>query len=496
MKILDKHSVYDVSGAAVGLADLLKCDNEGEVFCIDGDPRYCGRIFYENQLTATLFQKITAMVANPPDAGIMDHREEHESILLAWPISVLFDSPLGSRNFIGYSMPLVDTELFREAHCCYDPQESIREFGSAFSWRYLLTAAYNIATITDDIHRHGHCAGNFSDTTILIAHTAAVAFIDCESFQIRDSASGRVFPSVAGTKEYLPPELQATDFAEERPDWYYGDHFGLAVMIFRLLMRGVHPYQAEGEGVSGLHGIEQKIQNGVFAFASPDKNIHPPSSAPDYHIIPPSLRCLFSRCFVNGIAEPNRRPSAGEWKDCLLSEIMAMKHCRVNTNHWFGGHLATCPWCSGGQDIVPAISSVSTPSLSSPTGVPNEVYDTTEYRVPEYDVGITDTPAGHFAMLLPEPHVTMHDVARGITIPCRLPVTVAGDGQLLIHVTSDVPWIEIANAAVTVEGEGGVHVILNTGAMNGNGFQKGRVMLSAGDIREEIFLFVSVLPEL
>lgn len=103
-------------------------------------------------------------------------------------------------------------------------------------------------------------------------------------------------------------------------------------------------------------------------------------------------------------------------------------------------------------------------------------------------------------MLLPEPpHVTMHDVARGITIPpCRLPVTVAGDGQLLIHVTSDVPWIEIANAAVTVEGgEGGVHVILNTGAMNGNGFQKGgRVMLSAGDIREEIFLFVSVLPEL
>ncbi|KAF1078839.1 hypothetical protein [Methanogenium sp. MK-MG] len=495
MKILDKRSVYDVSGAAVSLADLIKTGNEGEIFCIDSNPGYCARIFHENHLTATLFQKITAMVANPPDAGIINHREKHGSVVLAWPVSVLFDSPLGSRNFIGYSMPLVDTGLFREAHCYYDPQECSREFGGAFSWRYLLTAVYNIATITDDIHRHGHCVGDFSGSNILIAHTAAVAVIDCESFQIRDSASGRVFPSVAGTGEYLPPELQGVDFAEEHPDRYYSDRFGLAVMIFRLLMRGVHPFQAEGEDVSALPYIEQKIQNGVFAFASPDNSIHPPSFAPDYHIIPPSLRRLFSRCFVDGITEPNRRPSAGEWKDCLLSEILAMKHCRVNANHWFGGHLAACPWCNGGQEIVPALSSVSPPSLSSPLCVPDETYDATAHRVPESDVGVTDTPANHSAILLPEPHLTMHDVARGITIPCRLPVTVTGDGPLLIHVTSDVPWIEIANAAVPVEGEGGVHVTLNTGNMSSNGFQKGRVLLSAGDIREEIFLFVSVLPE-
>ena len=518
MNILDKRIVYDESGAPVSLAGLLKSGGDGEIFSIDGSHDYCAKIVYEKCITATLFQKITAMVANPPNAGLIDCRETHGPVVLAWPVSVLFDSPLGSRNFIGFTMALVDTDLFREVHLYYDRQDRIREFGGAFSWRYLLTAAYNIATVTDDIHQHKHCVADFSGRNILIARTAAVAVIDCDSFQIHDRASGRVFPSVAGTGEYLPPELQGHNFAKERPDRYFSDLFGLAVMVFKLLMGGVHPFQAGGEGLSVSPGIEQNIQNGVFALASPDGEIYDPSFAPDYHILPPSLCHLFSRCFVDGISEPKRRPSAGEWKDCLLSEIMAMKHCRVNANHWFGGHLAACPWCSrDDQDIFPAerpfsprkvpveveaispedenmpssaspeeecvSSSVTSSSLSSPTSVP------------EYDGVAVDASVISPAIYLPEPHVAMHDVARGITIPCSLPVTVTGDCPLLIHLTSDVPWIEIADATVSIEGEGVVHVTLNTGNMSSKGFQNGRVILSAGDIREEIFLFVSILPE-
>ena len=504
VKILNKRTVYDESGAPVILTELLKAGGEGEIFRIEGTSGYCAKIFYENRLTTTLFQKISAMVANPPDAGLINRREKHGSVVLAWPVSVLFDSPLGSRNFIGFSMSLVDTGLFREAHCYFDPQDRIKQFGGAFSWRYLLTAAYNIATVTDDIHRHGHCIADFSARNILIARTAAVAMIDCDSFQVRDR-----------TGEYLPPELQGHNFGEERTDRYSGDLFGLAVMVFKLLMGGVHPFQAGGKGVSAFPGIEQKIQNGVFAFASSNPTIHPPSFALDYRIIPPSIRNLFSRCFVNGIADPKKRPSAGEWKDCLLSEIMAMKHCSVNVNHWFGEHLEACPWCGRGeQDLFPAegslhtreetvqadsvspeeeyISSPPPPSstLTSPPPVSKEVSG-----VPESVMASTNTPKSSSAILLPEPHMTMHDVARGITIPCRLPVTVTGDSPLLIHLTSDVPWIEIADAAVPGEGEGGVHVTLNTGNMSSKGFQNGRVILSAGDIREEIFLFVSVLPE-
>jgi hypothetical protein len=535
VRILNKKTVYDESGAPVCLSGPLKSGGEGEIFRIDGAPGYCAKLFYENRRTATLFQKITAMVTNPPDAGLINHREKHGSVVLAWPVSTLFDSPLGSRNFMGYSMPLVDTDLFREAHCYYDPEDRVKKFGGAFSWRYLLTAAYNIATVTEDIHRHGHCVADFSGRNILIARTAAIAVIDCDSFQIRDSTSGRVFPSVVGTGEYLPPELQGQNLAERRPDRYYSDLFGLAVMVFKLLMGGVHPFQAGGEAVSAFPGIEQKIENGVFAFDSPDESIYPPSFAPDYRIIPFSLRRLFSRCFVDGIAEQNRRPSAGEWKDCLLSEIMAMKHCKVNANHWFGGHLAACPWCSRGkQDIFPAesplhapktaeqagsvtpeekglpIASLSSSSLPSPPFLPKEENgmaesdvkvaeviesDVAESEVMESDVMVADSPVSTSAILLPEPHVTMHNLTRGITIPCRLPVTVTGDGPLLISVTSDVPWIEIANAAVPIEGEGGVHVTLNTGNMGSKGFQKGRVILSAGELREEIFLFVSLLPE-
>lgn len=533
--ILNNRIVYDASGAAVNLMGPLTTGSEGEIFTIDGSPGYCAKIFYENRLTATLFQKVMAMVANPPDAGRLGCREKHGSVVLAWPVSLLFDSPLGSRNFIGYTMPHVDTGLFHEARSYYDPKDRIREYGGAFSWRYLLTAAYNIAAVTDDIHRHGHCAADFSGRNILIAPTAAVAVIDCDSFQIRDSISGRVFPSVVGMGEYLPPELQNLNFLEERVDRYYGDLFGLAVMIFKLLMDGVHPFQAESEGISAFPGIEQKIHNGVFAFDSPDENIRPPSFAPNYQMMPPSIRSLFSRCFVEGIGEPNRRPSAGEWKDCLLSEIVAMRHCKVNASHWFGGHLAVCPWCGGGDsDIFPAkrlnrtwevpgnnmqdltdgmadtseVFPVSTalahpiPGASSSVDISNTSSDIAEGdeiscgSVPDVESEAASATAASPvpAILVPKPHVTVHDVARNITIPCRLPVNVSGDVPLQIHVTADVPWIEVAETVVPVEKEGAVHVTLNTGNMSSKGFQNGRVILRAGDVCEEIFVFVSVQP--
>lgn len=560
MKILNKRIVYDVSGAAVTLIGPIKSGGEGEIFLIEERGGYCAKIFYEKRLTTTLFQKIMAMVTNPPDAGLTECKEKHGSVVLAWPLSLLFDSPLGSRNFIGYTMSLVDTDLYREAHSYYDPQDRIREYGGAFSWRYLLTAAYNIATVTDDIHRHGHCVADFSGRNILIARTAAVAVIDCDSFQIRDAKSGRVFPSVVGTGEYLPPELQGYNFSEVRRDRYYSDLFGLAVMVFKLLMGGVHPFQAGGEGVSAFPGIEQKIQNGVFAFASSDEFIYPPSFAPDYRIIPSSVRHLFSRCFVDGIRDPKRRPSAGEWKDALLTEIMAMKHCRMNANHWFGGHLSVCPWCGQGehdlfpaeqpspshitnvdggstvvsgewvvsspqdemsvsQDFFPSVSSVSHIDVSglSPSAVgPDDIEQPPHTRVSEEFAADTEgdpegdadddtetdaspecamVPISVPKILLPEPHVTMHDVARGITIPCNLQVKVTGDGPLLIYVSADVPWVEIEETAVPVEGDGAVHVTLNTGNMDSKGFQKGRVILSAGSLIEEIFLFVSVQPE-
>lgn len=116
--------------------------------------------------------------------------------------------------------------------------------------------------------------------------------------------------------------------------------------------------------------------------------------------------------------------------------------------------------------------------------------------VPESGEVIVDTPDSTPGILLPEPHVTMHNLSRGITLPIRLPVTAMGNGPLLIHVTSDARWIEVANTPVTIDGTGGVHVTLNTGNMDSKGFQQGCVMLRAGEIQEEIFLFVSVMPEM
>lgn len=341
-------TVYTKSGQALALFETGKSGGEGKIYTIKGNPFNCAKIYYEKVITQELHDKIVAMTKNVPDDptwSVIGYRS------IAWPIEVVFfDSD--AKRFAGYTMPYIDKKVFRESHLYYDPADRIREFGGTFTWKYLLTTAYNICSAVYAVHQKGHCVGDLRENNILVSPNALISLVDCDSFQIRDKETSRVFYTRVGTGEFLPPELHSINFKERDIDRLYADRFALAIIVFKFLMMGVHPYQSKGKEVEDTPSTEAKLLKGLFPYEK-DCPVKPPDYAPDYEIIPDKLKVLFKKCFVDGHKDPFERPTARQWLDAIAEELGQLKDCKVNKNHIYSGHLKSCPWCRLSFDYFP-----------------------------------------------------------------------------------------------------------------------------------------------
>jgi DNA-binding helix-hairpin-helix protein with protein kinase domain len=312
---------YDHNGNKITLIDTGKGGGEGEIYKIQGNKTQCAKIYHPNKINGELHEKIVAMLKYSPTDSSLLKNMNHRSI--AWPEAILYERP--NRNkFIGFKMPLIDLNTFREVHLYFDSEDRIKNFGGLFTWKHLFVTATNIASIAAAVHEKGHCIGDLRETNILVSPSALVTLIDCDSFQIKNPFSGRTFYTRVGTPEYLPPEIQNIDYEKNDIDRYYSDLFGLGIVIFRLLMEGYSPYQARGSLVDDASSGSEKIKKGYFPYANQYRNrrdIMPPPNAPPFEIIPPSIQDLFNRCFVSGHKNVSVRPSAEEWFRTLRKEL-------------------------------------------------------------------------------------------------------------------------------------------------------------------------------
>jgi len=313
--------VYDHTGNKIQLLDTGKSGGEGTVYRIQGNNSQCAKIFKPEKIKTDteLNEKILTMVNNPP----YDHTwATSKRRSLSWPNSVLYNSP-NKNIFIGFTMPLIDLNKYKEVHRYWDTDDRLKSFGGTFTWKHLFATAYNISSAVAAVHDKGYCVGDLRDTNVLTADNALIALIDCDSFQIKDPVSGRIFYTRVGVDEYLPPELQNTSFGKNY-DRYYSDLFGLGIIIFKLLMNGAHPYAAKGKLVEDAPTPKMKIMKGYFPYVNKYRNmgdIKPPDYAPPFEIIPPDIQSLFIRCFVDGHKKPDERPTAREWFNALQREI-------------------------------------------------------------------------------------------------------------------------------------------------------------------------------
>jgi hypothetical protein len=194
-----------------------------------------------------------------------------------------------------------------------------------FDRRYLLRTAHNLAAALAALHRSGYVAGDLNESNVLVTPAALVTLIDTDSFQVREERGGKqiIHPCPVGKPEYTPPELQGKPLDEiiRQPDH---DAFGLAVLIFQLLMEGSHPFRAQWLASGDPPPLETRIANGAYPYVqSPAYPVRPPKNALGIETLHPWVAELLRRSFVDGHLDPRWRPGPELWARALSEAASA-----------------------------------------------------------------------------------------------------------------------------------------------------------------------------
>ncbi|MFN5369032.1 MAG: protein kinase domain-containing protein [Roseiflexaceae bacterium] len=309
------------TGASISTDKKLGAGGEGTVYTVVGQPHSVAKIYHAQRLNQALAHKVQAMVANPPqDDTRNDPKLRHVSI--AWPEQVLFSGG----KFVGYVMPKIP-----RADDLYDllqPQQRAKQHPHA-NHRTIYRIARNFALAMAAIHRKNYVIGDVNFKNALFSDTALITIVDCDSMQVTE-ANGTVHRCLVGLPEYTAPELQGADFSKVNRTTD-SDTFGLAVLIFQMLMQGFHPFA--GRPLPGAPDVEQVhvycIKHTIFPYEQ-NPYFEPPKAAPPITALPGVIRTLMQRALTE-----RKRPSAQEWADALEMVEQRLIQCNNDAEHLY-----------------------------------------------------------------------------------------------------------------------------------------------------------------
>ncbi|MFY1653126.1 protein kinase domain-containing protein [Solwaraspora sp. WMMB762] len=200
-----------------------------------------------------------------------------------------------------------------------------RKVGIRFS--ELVQAASHTVSAFKALQAKGLFYCDISDGNLFIDPKTGEVLI-CDNDNV---ASSRAKPHVLGTARFMAPEI----VRQERKPSPLTDSFSMAVLLFLLLMND-HPLQGKAE--ARIHVFDEAAMrriygtHPVFIFDPSDSSNRP---VPGVHLnapvfwklYPEVLRTVFVRVFTEGINDPGRRPSFGEWQSALTAVADAMVEC-------------------------------------------------------------------------------------------------------------------------------------------------------------------------
>jgi hypothetical protein len=174
----------------------------------------------------------------------------------------------------------------------------------------------------------------------LVSDRATVSLIDADSFQF--SSGGEVFHCEVGVPEYTPPELQGQSLGGVTRSMNH-DRFGLAVVVFQLLMMGRHPFSGTPRRGDMLP-LSEAIRQGRYVYSEVrDAGFDQPPGTPAVSEVSPAIGSLFERAF--GSRAQSDRPTANEWFAALDRFESELQRCKTNPMHLASPPIDECPWC-------------------------------------------------------------------------------------------------------------------------------------------------------
>jgi DNA-binding helix-hairpin-helix protein with protein kinase domain len=311
----------------VRLGKQLGKGGEGTVFEVEGRPDSAAKI-YLSAVSSERADKLVAMAAVRTAA--LDQ-------LTAWPTDVLRQSDGKVCGFV-----MANLRASKDIHKLYSPKSRLADFPQA-DWRLVVRAALNTARAFSVLHQAGHLVGDVNHGGVRVSPDATVKLIDTDSFQI--SHQGRTFLCEVGVQDFTPPELHGKAFKQVTRTANH-DNFGLAVLIFQMLMNGRHPFAGRYSGPGDMP-IEKAIPEFRYAYGrdTARTRMSPPPLSASPAAASPWVSDLWERAFGIEGAKPGGRPKAEDWVQALTKLEQHFKRCSSRPSHFYFNGLAECPWC-------------------------------------------------------------------------------------------------------------------------------------------------------
>ena len=345
--------VTTVQGYPVQLGDRIGGGGEGDVYRIIGSPPRVAKIWHPTKRGEEQIAKISRMCRTDVTLHIKGNP------VLAWPEEPILEKG----SVVGYTMPMVQNHF--TLYDCLTPARSRNNNLPVYGADRPLLAS-RIANIFAALHVNQCFVGDINPQNILIRRGSLVPiFIDCDSFQINDPEfPDSPFLSPVVTPEYRAPERTQSD----TPIDDSVDVFGLAVIVYQLLLLGEHPYS----GIDNLPRVEHmptlvgRIADGRFAHAG-GVEWHPRTSEVQqaWESLPQTVSNVLAQALDYHQFGWNR-PTAQQ-----ISEVIRAHQTPLATILGrFSGHRSSSPGTSSRSPYVPqteASRRMRTPLVSAPS---------------------------------------------------------------------------------------------------------------------------------
>ena len=319
------NAVYpDGSFGKITLGKMVnKGGASGKIYLVEGRPESVVKIFHNIEKSATNRKKLQAMLLNKPNFQPVEAKGI-EYIQIAWPEALLDDE----KGFcVGYMMPLINMD--KAVSLDHLMQKAVRKkLGLSEKYAYRIFAAYNVASMVAALHKCGHYIIDLKPSNLSVyKENMLVAMVDCDGFSIK--GENNRYPAEFVSEEYIYPEGM-TQSCEEMGEEQ--DRFALAVIVFRLLNNGIHPFSGVPKSVNAdMLTIQGRIEQYHYAYGLwPDRYQSPHPYSIHEYFSKETLE-LFERAFTKGC----QRPSAYEWQEHLWKLMHSLKSCKENSNHVF-----------------------------------------------------------------------------------------------------------------------------------------------------------------
>ncbi len=299
--------VYDPSGNPMTLdkSQEIARGGEGKIYTFAHNPAFLIKVLKPEvqQAKAPDFQKrLNVMLALS---------ECRNAPFLAWPQMAVFDA---RQRTIGFVMRRCEG---RKLRALYAPCQ-VQRFFPGWDRLAVTQTALNLVESVQMLARHKVLVNDFNPDNFLVDNYGRVCLIDCDSFQIPHE-NGAFLTSVY-TPEFAAPELlfQPERFKHERTPEQV--RFSLAIVVYMILMSGLHPFARCGGGTPA-----ENLKSGKCPLDKTSGVRFPVSWGKSVSWLPESLQDLFSRMFVAGYKNPAKRPLISEFKRELIKFIEIMQ---------------------------------------------------------------------------------------------------------------------------------------------------------------------------